>query len=126
MRPRCPSSNSNTAQISAAFDHVEVALRNLVDSGNTATIRSPLAILAAIFDRLGHHVAAATLTGFAVGPMATAGFPELDATLAHLRDVLGETTYQAHARAGASMTAAAIANYAYDQINAARPGLDNK
>jgi hypothetical protein len=37
----------------AAFDHLTLAIRNYHNSGNTTTIRIPLAILAALFDRLG-------------------------------------------------------------------------
>ena len=33
----------------SAFDHLTLAIRNYHDSGNTALIRAPLAILAALF-----------------------------------------------------------------------------
>ena len=49
-----------------------LAIRNYHDSGNVTLMHSPLAVLAALFDRLGHHEAAATIAGFAFNPM-TAG-----------------------------------------------------
>ena len=39
----------------AALDYFAVAIRNYHDSGNTTTIRVPLADLAAFFDRMGRH-----------------------------------------------------------------------
>ena len=52
----------------SAFDHVALSIRNYYDSGNTASMRSPLAILAALFDRLGRNEPAATIAGFALSP----------------------------------------------------------
>jgi hypothetical protein len=40
-----------------------------------------------------------------------------------LRDVLGAQAYESFARAGASMTSAAMAAYAFDQIDRTRTGL---
>ena len=45
-----------------------VAIRNFLDSGNTTMIRTPLAALAAFFDRLGRYEPAATIAGFASAP----------------------------------------------------------
>jgi hypothetical protein len=39
----------------SAFDHLALAIRNYHDSGNTTMMRTPLAILAALLDRLGRH-----------------------------------------------------------------------
>ena len=47
----------------AAFDHLTLAIRNYHNAGNTTTIRIPLAILAALFDRLGRYEPAATIAG---------------------------------------------------------------
>src|SRR6516165_2532924 len=47
----------------AAFDYFTIAIRNFDDSGNTAMLRSPLAELAAFFDRLGRYEPAATVAG---------------------------------------------------------------
>ncbi|WP_319458334.1 ATP-binding protein [Mycobacterium sp. RTGN4] len=110
----------------AVLEYVHIVIQNLHDSGNTATIRSPLALLAGFLDRIGRHEPAATITGFAVGPMATAGFPELAATVVHLREVLGDVAYESLARNGESMTTSAIVNYAYHQIDQARTELEHK
>ena len=51
--------------------------------------------------------------------------PEFNRAITHLRDVLGEATYESLARKGEAMTTAAIATYAYDQIDQARTGLEH-
>ena len=107
----------------AAFDCFTIAIRNFDDSGNTAMIRSPLAVLAAFFDRLGRYAPAATLAGFAVNPL-TPLFTEIGAAMAHLRKVLGDQTYESLARKGETMTTAAMVTYAYDQIDQARAALN--
>ena len=48
---------------------------------------------------------------------------ELNTAIAHLRNVLGEATYESLARKGESMTTAAMATYASDQIDLARAEL---
>jgi predicted ATPase len=106
----------------AALDHVTLAIRNYHDAGN-ALIRGPLAILAAFFDRLGRYEPAATIAGFAVSPMTAAIEPELSTVIAHLREVLDDEAYQSLARNGETMTTAAMATYAYDQIDQARAEL---
>jgi hypothetical protein len=109
----------------SAFDHLTLAIRNYHNSGNTTTIRIPLAILAALFDRLGRYEPAATIAGFALNPLAAAAFPEITTAITHLRDVLGEATYESLARKGETMTTAAMATYAYDQIDQARTELEH-
>jgi predicted ATPase len=108
----------------AAFDHLTLSIRNFHDAGDSTTIRVPLALLAVLFDRLGRHELAATIAGFALSPMAAAGLPEIRTAITHLRDVLGEATYESFARAGETMTTAAMATYAYDQIDQARTELE--
>jgi tetratricopeptide (TPR) repeat protein len=108
----------------AAFDHLTLAIRNYHNCGDTTTIRVPLAFLAVLFDRLGRYEPAATIAGFALGPMAAAGFPEITTAIAHLRDVLGDQAYESLARRGGAMTTAAMATYAYDQIDQARAELE--
>jgi hypothetical protein len=109
----------------AALDYVTLAIRNRRDAGNTTLILSPLAVLAALFDRIGRYEPAATIAGFAVSPYTAAGVPELSTAIVHLRDVLGEQTYESLARKGETMTTAAIATYAYDQIDQARTELEH-
>jgi predicted ATPase/class 3 adenylate cyclase len=108
----------------AAFDHLTLSIRNFHNAGDTTTIRVPLASLAALFDRLGRYEPAATVGGFALSPMAATGVPEITTAITHLRDVLGEATYESLARKGETMTTAAIATYAYDQIDQARAELN--
>jgi hypothetical protein len=50
--------------------------------------------------------------------------PEASTAIAHLRDVLGDLTYESVARKGETMTTAAMATYAYDQIDRARAALN--
>ena len=108
----------------AAFDHLTLAIRSYLDYGDTTTIRVPLASLAVLFDRLGRYEPAATLAGFALSPVVATGVPEITTAIAHLRDVLGEATYESLAHKGETMTTAAIATYAYDQIDQARAELE--
>ena len=106
----------------AALDYITLAIRTFHDSGNTAAVRGSLSILAAVFDRLGRYEPAATMAGFAVIPF-TAMLAEFNTLIAHLRDVLGEATYESLARTGETMTTAAMTTYAYDQIDQARTEL---
>jgi predicted ATPase len=109
----------------SAFDHLTLAIRNYHNSGDPTTIRVPLAVLAVLFDRLGRYEPAATIAGFALSPLVAAGVPEITTAITHLRDVLGEATYESLARKGETMTTAAIATYAYDQIDQARTELEH-
>jgi hypothetical protein len=109
----------------SAFDHLTLAIRGYHDSGNTTTIRTSLAVLTALFDRLGRYEPAATIAGFALSPMAAA-VPEITTAITHLRDVLGEATYELLARKGETMTTAAMVTYAYDQIDQARTELEHR
>ena len=108
----------------AALDHVTLAIRNYHNAGNTTTIRVPLAIIAALFDRLGRYEPAATIAGFALSPFSAAAVPEITTAITHLRNVLGDQTYEVLARKGETMTTAAMATYAYDQIDQARTELN--
>jgi hypothetical protein len=108
----------------AALDHVTLSIRNFHDAGNTNLIRSALATLAALFDRLGRHEPEATIAGFALSPFTSASVPEINTAITHLREVLGDPAYESLAHAGEKMTTAAMATYAYDQIDQARAELN--
>jgi predicted ATPase len=108
-----------------ALDHITLAIGNLYDSGHVAYIRGPLATLAVFLDRLGRLEPAATIAGFALSFLTASTVPELTTTITHLRDVLGEATYESLAHKGETMTTAAMANYAYDQIDHARTELEH-
>jgi hypothetical protein len=107
-----------------AFDYVTVGIRSYHESGNTFMIGIPLVVLAALFDRLGRHEAAATIAGFAFNPSTAAAISEISTAVTHLRDVLGHETYESLARKGAAMTTTKIVTYAYDQIDQARAELN--
>ena len=109
----------------SAFDHLTLAIRNYHNAGDTTTICAPLAVLAALFDRLGRYEPAATIAGFAPHPIAAAAVPEITTAITHLRDVLGDQIYESLARKGETMTTAAMATYAYDQIDQARTELEH-
>jgi predicted ATPase len=108
----------------AALEYFRLAIQCHHESGNSL-IGTPLASLATFFDRLERYEPAATIAGFAFGPITAASYPELSITMAHLREVLGDQTYETLAHRGALMTTAAMANYAYDQIDQARAELEH-
>jgi tetratricopeptide (TPR) repeat protein len=110
----------------AAFDYFTVAIDNYHDSGNTYMLRAPLGFLAAFFDRLGRYEPAATIAGFVVSsPLAALPvMAEFGTATAHLRNALGDATYESLARKGETMTTAEIVTYAYDQIDQARAELN--
>ncbi|MGO9695152.1 MAG: ATP-binding protein [Mycobacterium sp.] len=108
----------------AALDHITLAIRNFYDSGNVGLIRIALATLAVFLDRLGRLEPAATIAGFAFSPLTASASPQLSTVITHLREVLGEATYESLARKGETMTTAAMVAYAYDQIDQARAKLE--
>ena len=109
----------------SAFDHLTLAIRGYHNAGNTTSIRIPLAVLAVLFDRLGRYEPAATIAGFALSPLSAAAFPEISTAITHLRNVLGDPAYESLARKGETTTTAAMATYAYDQIDQARTELEH-
>ena len=106
-----------------AVDHPRLAFLYVIASQCWTAV--PLASLAALFDRLGRYEPAATIVGFALSPMAAAALPEITTTIPHLRDVLGEATYESLARKGETMTTATMVTYAYGQIDRARTELEH-
>ena len=50
--------------------------------------------------------------------------PSSATAISHLREVLGDQTYESFARKGETMTTAEMATYAYDQIDQARAKLN--
>src|SRR5262249_16197138 len=108
----------------AALDYVSLAIRNFHDAGDTTVISVPLAVLAAFLDRLRRYEQSATITGFAANPLVASAYPEFNTTISHLREVLGDQTYESLARKGEMMTVTAMVTYAYDQIDQARAELN--
>jgi tetratricopeptide (TPR) repeat protein len=103
-----------------ALDFLRLAIKNFFDTGSYSHMVSPLAVLASHFDRIGRYEEAATIVAFAGTAFALATFPEIEVTIAHLREVLGDNVYQSLCEAGAKMTNAGAARYALDQIEQAR------
>lgn len=108
----------------AAIEYLSLAVHNYHDSGNFEVIRVPLASLAALLHRLGRHESGAIIAGYAFSPFTKGWVPELGTTIAHLREVLGDETYDALASNGAAMTTSAMASYSYDQIDQVRAELE--
>jgi hypothetical protein len=102
---------------------ITLAIRNFYDLGNVFYIPIARATLAVFLDRLGRYEPAATIAGFRLSPLVAAGFPEITTAITHLRSVFGDQTYESLARKGETMTTAAMATYAYDQIDQARTEL---
>ncbi len=106
-----------------ALEYVTMSIRYYYDSGNFYLLRNSVAVLTQLFDRLGHHEIAATMSGFAVTPFTLGALPEVNEAIKHLRGVLGDETYESLAREGEHMTTAAMVEYAFDQIDLARAVL---
>ena len=114
---------ADRGQLTEAFDYITQTVRHYYDSGTTELMRVTLGLLAALLVRLGCHEPAATIMGFTVAAIGHPSFPEINAAITHLRNVLGEQRYQSLATAGAIMTTPEIADYAFDQIDRARSEL---
>ncbi len=107
----------------AALDYTIAAIRGHHDSGNTIQTCDTLATTARLFDCVGRYEAAATIAGFAFNPITDAWQPKFDAAIDHLREVLGDETYESISGEGGAMTTAEIVAYAYDQIDQVRAEL---
>jgi predicted ATPase len=105
------------------LEHLALAIRTYYDSGSLSFVSGPLGILAVVFDRLGCYEQAATISTFTAPGITQATYPEIAVAVAHIREVLGEDTYQSLARIGAEMTTAAKAVYALAQIERVRDDL---
>ena len=109
---------------SAGLDCIRLSIQNYHNSGNITVIRVPLAHLAILLDRIGRYEPAARIAGFAFSPMTEVTVRKITSAIAHLRGVLGDQVYESLARDGESLTTAAIAVYAYEQIDQARTHLE--
>ena len=110
----------------AALDNITLAIQNYSGAGNVGQLRAALGILTTFLHRHGHYEPAAVVGGFAcVAPTPAAMVADFRAAIAHLRDVLGDQTYESLARKGETMTTSAMVTYAYDQIDQARTELEH-
>jgi predicted ATPase len=106
-----------------AFDFVALAIRTYYDSGTLIFVSGAMGVLAALLDRFERYEAAATISAYAEVPVARGTYPEIDTAIAHLRDVLGDEPYESFARAGMTMSNAALAKFALEQIDQLRARL---
>jgi predicted ATPase len=106
-----------------ALDNLSLAIRNHFDSGSFSLMLTPLVILATTLDRLVHNEAAATISGFTATPYTRASYVEMNILIAHQREMLGDDAYEALARTGEAMAPAAMAAFAFDQIDHVRADL---
>jgi hypothetical protein len=94
-------------------------------SGNRTGVSVVAPPLARLEAEHGGTVSAFDHLTLAIRPFSAAGVPEITTAIAHLRDVLGEATYESLARKGETMTTSAMVMYAYDQIEQARTELEH-
>src|SRR5262249_48344112 len=107
-----------------ALEYVILPIRYYYDSGSFFLVPTALVVPTLLLDRLGHYESAATINGFAATAYTPSIVPEMDVAITHLRDVLGDQTYESLARNGETMTTAEMVTYAYDQIDQARIELN--
>ena len=106
------------------FEYLTVAIHHYDDSGNVANLRNPLAIFAALLDRLGHHEQAATISGFAASAFTLASSHN-SAQRSPISAMSSVTSLRIARPQGRAMTTAAMATYAYDQIDQARAEFEH-
>ncbi len=107
----------------AALDHITLAIRNYYDSG-TSPYPFPPGDLAVVPPPARTPTNQQPPSPVSHSAPHRAASPEISTAIAHLRDVLGDQTYESLARKGETMTTAAMATYAYDQIDQARAELN--
>ena len=101
-----------------------MAIRNYHDSGNHTHVRLDLAELAVILRPARDATNRRPPSPVSPSPRSPTAHPELNTAIAHLREVLGDQTYESLAHKGETMTTAAMVTYAYDQIDQARAELN--
>ena len=106
-----------------AFDFVALAIRTYYDSGTLVFAPPAIGVLAALLDRFERYEAAATISAFAEVPVARGTYPEIDTTIAHLREVLGDEAYESLGLTGMAMSSADMAKFALAQIDELRAHL---
>ena len=107
----------------AALDYVTLAIRNYHDAGNT-TLIVPRWPSSPPFSTGSDATNRRPPSPVSHQPPRRTAVPEINTAIAHLREVLGDETYESLARKGETMTTAAMATYAFDQIDQARAELN--
>jgi predicted ATPase len=104
----------------AALDYIALSVNMYYDSGSSSYVSGPVGVLVALLDGVRAYEQAATVSGFSDLTLSRVTYPLVSAALSHLREVLGDERYETLARSGATMTNAAMARYALEQIDLAR------
>ena len=94
------------------------------DAGNTTNIKThwpPLRLCSTGSDATSRRPPSPVSRS---APSPHSAIPEINTAITHLRDVLGDQTYESLARKGETMTTADMVTYAYDQIDQARAELN--
>jgi hypothetical protein len=113
------------ADQSVPLDNLSLAIGNYFDAGSIAQIRAALGLLMTLLERRGDYEPAAIIGGFAsVSPTAASSVAEFNEGIPHLREALGEETYERLAHKGEVMSMAAMVSYAYEQIERMRGELE--
>jgi tetratricopeptide (TPR) repeat protein len=110
---------NSQGKLNEALRYATVALTRFYDSGHFSVLPSAFAVLASVLERLHLYEPAAVISAPASTPFAGAAYPEIHTTVARLRSVLGEETYDRLAQEGASMSRAALCAYCLEQIDRA-------
>lgn len=115
-----PMGRATHADPTDALEFLAVTIRRYHEAGSVSLLRYPLAILTAVLDRLGYHEPASTISGFAATAMTHAAYLQIETAIFHLREVLGDQTYESLASEGARTGVSTMVAYALEQIDHAR------
>ena len=108
-----------------ALDACREALVAYAASGDLAAARTPLSVLACLLHRMGNDEPAAVLAGCGDSPVI-AGYPEVVASIEHLREALGADAFEALAERGRAMETTAKFRYALEQIEESRDEIGDR
>ena len=106
-----------------AFDACHQSLLAYAGSGDLAGAATPLTVLACLLHRIGRDEAAAVVAGCGDNPVIIASYPDLAASIEHLRQTLDADTFDALADRGRAMETTAKFRYALEQIDQARDAI---
>lgn len=124
IAPRIAALQARSGDPAEALEAFERMLVTFGEATDMATLSAWRASLAVLLAKLGHHTAAATLTGSFVSMVdASSVVPEHPEAMAGVRAALGEEAYaQAEARGGA-MSLREASNYAIEQVRLGRASI---
>ncbi|MFI5506505.1 ATP-binding protein [Mycobacterium sp. NPDC051804] len=103
-----------------ALDYITQTIHLYYDSGSVELLLNAYGVLVNLLDRLGCYESGARMSGFASTGFALVAFPEYNAALTHLQNVLDDSQFEVLAAQGLAMTNAEMATYALEQIDQAR------